>query len=104
MTRGTTLGMVEGVSKNDALTYAPSAAPVLFPVRGGTDATVTDIKKYEDAAKNAQEIKEKYYTRAFAFIVSYEMAKDFRKRDGGYVRPTQWQDLIVDVYVRKVTV
>lgn len=83
---------------------APSAAPVLFPVRGGTDATVTDIKKYEDAAKNAEEIKEKYYTRAFAFIVSYEMAKDFRKRDGGYVRPTQWQDLIVDVYVRKVTV
>lgn len=83
---------------------APYAAPVLFPVRGGTDATVTDIKKYEDAAKNAQEIKEKYYTRAFAFIVSYEMAKDFRKRDGGYVRPTQWQDLIVDVYVRKVTV
>lgn len=79
---------------------APVAEPVLFPVRGSSPATTTAIVTYADAAKNAQEVRDRYYTRAFTFYIPFETAQAFRSRDNTFLRRGQWTDLLVEVYVR----
>ena len=76
------------------------AEPVLFPVRGSSPATTTAIVTYADAAKNAQEVRDRYYTRAFTFYIPFETAQAFRSRDNTFLRRGQWTDLLVEVYVR----
>ena len=58
------------------------------------------IVTYADAAKNAQEVRDRYYTRAFTFYIPFETAQTFRSRDNTFLRRGQWTDLLVEVYVR----
>ena len=51
-------------------------------------------------SRNAQEIRDRYYTRAFTFYIPFETAQAFRSRDNTFLRRGQWRDLLVEVYVR----
>lgn len=84
---------------------AQTATPELFPMRGyGSDKTSTRIVNYADAAKNAIEVRDKYYAHAFAFTIPFEEAQKLRDKCGTHVRPGRWTDLLVDVYVRTTKV
>ena len=69
---------------------APVAEPIPFPVRGSSPATTTAIVTYANAAKNAQEVRDRYYTRAFTFYIPFEMAQAFRSWDNTFLRRGQW--------------
>ena len=84
---------------------AQTATPELFQMRGyGSDKTSTRIVNYADAAKNAIEVRDKYYAHAFAFTIPFEEAQKLRDKCGTHVRPGRWTDLLVDVYVRTTKV
>ncbi len=60
-------------------------------------ACAPKAKKVEQTEK----IQEEYYTEMFTFPVKFAEAHEYRKKFGGYVRTSQWEDLLVQVFVRK---
>ncbi len=45
-------------------------------------------------------VQEKYYTDMFTFPIRFDDAQEYRKKSKGYLRSNQWDDLLIQVFIR----
>ena len=56
--------------------------------------------KLSEKRKFTRELQETKYDARFTDRVNFDEARKFRKAQGTYLRPNQWDDLLMVVYVR----
>lgn len=56
--------------------------------------------KIELKAQNTIDIRESNYQLAFSMLINFDEARKYRKEHGSYLRPSQWEDIKVNVYIR----
>ncbi len=54
----------------------------------------------EKKVEQTKRVQEEYYTDMFTFPVRFDEAREYRKRCGRYLRSNQWDDLLIQVFVR----
>lgn len=55
---------------------------------------------YEIRAEKTKNMRDTKYTQMFTLYLNYEEALAFKKRFGKYLRINQWEDILVQVYLR----